>query len=178
MFKFDFMQSMQVLLDGGDLRSLEKSSELIREITTQKDFDRLFKFVFSGNRLVAMRAIDIVEKLLATKPLYIQSHKKEMFALIKANQHKEIKWHLALILPRIKLNKKEIGLVWQYLTAWSLDTFNSKIVRVNSVQGLFDLLKQEPLLKQDFLLTMQELEREQVPSINARIRILLKKKSK
>jgi len=82
----------------------------------------------------------------------------------------ELKWHLALLLSRLQLTEKELGQVWQLLTEWATDKKESKIVRVNSVQSLFDLYKTNKDLKQDFNLTIDELVKENIPSLNARIR--------
>ena len=60
------------------------------------------------------------------------------------------------------------------MTKWVKDKTNSRIVRVNAVQALFKLLKQEVDLMQDFNLTLIEIEKENIPSINARIRIIKK----
>ena len=48
----------------------------------------------------------------------------------------------------------------------------SKIVRVNSVQGLFNLLPQNAALTGDFNLLLKTLEAENIPSLNARIKRL------
>jgi hypothetical protein len=64
---------------------------------------------------------------------------------------------------------------WKLLTNWALDKNNSRIVRVNSIQGLFEMLKENNELTQDFDLTLTELEKEDIPSINARIRSIKNK---
>ena len=83
----------------------------------------------------------------------------------------ELKWHLALLVSRLSLNEKENGTVWQILTKWATNQTESKIVRVNSIQGLFNLLTQHGELKQEFNLTLTGIEKENIPSINARIRL-------
>lgn len=56
----------------------------------------------------------------------------------------------------------------------ALDKKESKIVRVNSIQGLFDLLSQYPVLQNDFDNAIQELPDHNIPSITARIKKLKK----
>ncbi|HWY97829.1 MAG TPA: hypothetical protein VNY36_01980, partial [Bacteroidia bacterium] len=68
-----------------------------------------------------------------------------------------------------------IGIVWAKLTSWALNKKESRIVRVFSLQGLFDLLKQAPELRVDYEQTLTTLEGEPIPSIAARVRILRKK---
>jgi hypothetical protein len=77
-------------------------------------------------------------------------------------------------MPRLRLNDAELGKGWDTLTRWAKDKTNSGIVRVNSVQGLFELLKPQNELIEDFKLTLQEIEKENIPSINARIRLIRK----
>lgn len=65
-----------------------------------------------------------------------------------------------------------MGNIWALLTKWATDRKESKIVRVNSIQGLFNLLQQNPDLSQDFNLTLSEIEKEKIASLNARIKKL------
>ena len=97
---------------------------------------------------------------------------KTYINLINITIDKDLKWHLALIASRLELKTEELGIVWDKLTQWAKDKKESKIVRVNSIQTLFDLTKQNGELKRDFDLTIQEIEAENIPSINARLRKL------
>ncbi len=166
-------------LKGGDLRSLGKTKVVISEITNQKEFDELFKNLFNPDRLVVMRAADAVEKLTQTHTDYLDSHKNELLELFQTANHIELKWHLAQLIPRLiirlKLSEDETGMVWDRLTQWALDKSGSRIVRVNSMQGLYDIQKKFPELKKDFTDTLLKLDRETIPSLVARIKILRKK---
>jgi len=162
------------ILKGGDLRSTGKVDELLKKINSQKDFDALFEGLLGTDRLVVMRSADAIEKLTKDNPAYLASHKSSLLKLLNGSAHIELKWHLAQLVTRVKLNEKEIGPVWDTLTRQALDKKESRIVRVLSMQGLFDLLKQYPELLTDFTLTIKALEKEPVPSIAARIRILKK----
>jgi hypothetical protein len=70
------------------------------------------------------------------------------------------------------LTRDELNQVWHILTYWALNPNESKIVRVNSMQGLFDLSRKFPDLKIDFEQTLDTLGHEPVPSIQARIKKL------
>ena len=48
-------------LSGGDLRSIWKADLIVEEIQTQNDFDILFNYLHSDDRLIVMRAVDAVE---------------------------------------------------------------------------------------------------------------------
>ena len=72
------------------------------------------------------------------------------------------------------MTKKEFSKVWQILTNGTNDKKESRIVRVNSLQGLYDLFLTKKDLKQDLKLTISQIEKENIPSINARIRSIKK----
>jgi hypothetical protein len=165
-------------LKGGDLRSIGSSTAIISEITNQNKFDKLFQGLFDTDRLVVMRAADAIEKITKIHPEYLDSHKKELLELFQTANHIELKWHLAQLIPRLiirlKLDEKEMGMAWDKLTLWALDRSGSRIVRINSMQALFDIQKQCPELKKDFTDTISKMERENIPSIVARIKKLRK----
>lgn len=172
------MSQLSNKLKGGDLRSLGKNNAVVAEITNQKEFDELFEGLFDADRLVVIRAVDAVEKHTQTHPEYLEPHKKELLELFQTAKHIELKWHLAQLIPRLiirlKLSEDEIGIVWDKLTQWALDKTGSRIVRVNSIQGLFDIQTKFPELKKDFTDTLSKLDRENIPSIVARIKKLRK----
>jgi len=55
---------------------------------------------------------------------------------------------------------------------WAKDKTNSRIVRVNSMQALFELSRQNKKFAKKFQQLIGELQKENIPSINARIRKL------
>ena len=168
------MTQFEKILSGGDLRSLGVSNLVITKIKNQNTFDELFKYLFHEDRLVVMRAADTIEKITNRNPQFLTKHKEEIIELCDIAKNKELKWHLALLIPRLHLDNKEFGYAWNTLSNWAMDIANSRIVRVNSIQGLFEMMKQKGELEKDFSLTLSELEKEDIPSINARIRKLKK----
>ncbi|KAB1158131.1 hypothetical protein [Flavobacterium luteum] len=166
------MTTFDKILSGGDLRSIGKSNSVILKIQTQDDFDELFKCLFHNDRHVVMRAADAIEKITSNNQEYLTNHKKEILDLCDVSIDKELKWHLALLIPRLHLSSEEFGRSWNTLTNWAKDKTNSRIVRVNSIQALFEMKQRENELENDFNLTLTEVETEKIPSINARIRKL------
>jgi hypothetical protein len=171
------MPSISNKLRGGDLRSIGKADTVVSEITNQEKFDKLFKGLFNTERSVVMRSADVIEKITITHPEYLKFHKKDLLRLLQTAGHIELKWHLAQLISRLKLSEKETGIAWDKLTQWANDKKESRIVRVFSLQALYDIQKQYPELKKDFMGTMNTLDRENIPSIKARIRKLRKDKS-
>jgi len=171
------MTAFEKILSGGDLRSIGKSNKLILKINNANDFDELFKYLYNVDRLVVMRAADTIERITIDNPQYLTKHKNEIIELCDAAKDKELKWHLALLIPRLNLNNREYEKAWVTLTIWARDKDNSRIVRVNSLQGLFEMTKQQSKSAKDFWLTLHEIEKDNIPSINARIKNIRKQKS-
>jgi len=166
----DFAQ----LLLGNDLRTIKQNNIVIRSVNNQKSFDELFRLIFHHDRPLVMRAADAVEKITVKHPEYLKPHKWQLLGALTSADHKELKWHIAQLIPRVDLNGKEIKEVWHILTYWTQNMNESKIVRVNSLQGLFDLWKLHPEFKNDFEKTLVSVEHEMIPSIQARIRRIKK----
>lgn len=164
------MNDLEELLSNGDPRSLGEIKSVIDKIKSQEDFDGLFTFLSHSNRIVVMRSSDAVEKISRNNPKFLQKHKGKIFELCQSKSFNELKWHLALLLPRLSLSENEKGEAWEILTNWTKNKENSKIVRVNSLQGLYEMSQKEKVLLNDFELTILEIEMENIPSINARIK--------
>ena len=163
-------KDLKAYLSGGDLRSIGSVNELLPLIKTQNDFDELFVYMFSEDRLLVMRAADAVEKITLTKPDYLDKHKQNILKLLGASKDKELKWHLALLASRIKYTAKEFVEVFKVLTIWAEDKTESKIVRVNSLQSLYNLSRENKELRKDFKTLIDKISKENIPSINARLK--------
>lgn len=166
------MKNLNKYLQGGDLRSIGEVDQLVPLIQNHQDFDQLFKCLFSNDRLIAMRAVDAIEKITSGKPEYLDKHKEKLIKILDSAENKEFKWHLALLTSRLNLSRKELSRVWKKLLLWVKDQSESKIVRVNSLQALFDLSRKYEYKENDLASTMEEIKKEKIPSINARIKKL------
>jgi hypothetical protein len=168
------MNRFQNQLSGGDLRSIGRSNAVAQQVLDQADFDTLFSCLLCKDRLVVMRAADAIEKITVRQPQYLQPHKAELFQMSIAAKEKELKWHLALLLPRLTLHPKELAVAWTILMASVKDKKASRIERVNALQGLFELTQKNTHLVPELAALMQALLTENIPSLNARIKILQK----
>ena len=124
------MEQFYKLLAGGDLRSIGISNSVVSKVRDQNYFDELFKCLFHKDRLVIMRAADAIEKITVRHPVYLSKYKNVILELCNAAKNKELKLHLALLIPRLNLSRKEIEKVWQILVAWVSDKKESKVARV------------------------------------------------
>lgn len=164
------MSHIESILKGGDLRSVGQNHELVTSIKDQCDFNELFIYLFNKDRLLAMRSADAIEKITKKNPQFLYEHKAEILSLCYYAQHKEFIWHLAQLVPRLPLTIEEIKQVWKILYAWVTDKKNSRIVRVNALQALYDLSQTNPDFWQSFKNLVHSIENENIASINARIK--------
>jgi hypothetical protein len=122
----------------------------------------------SENRGVAMRAADAVEKLTKSKPEFLIPHVQAFIQLLKQAAHIELKWHLALMAPRMQLPEEEYGFVWTTLSTWLVDGDESRIVRVNALQGLSEMCT--AVNRHELMEIIQTVEQQGIPSLTARLR--------
>lgn len=167
-------QSFSNLLLGNDLRTVRQNATVVRTVKDQDSFDDLFVLVFHHQRPVVIRAVDAVEKVTIDHPEYLQPHKAQLMSVLKSADHKELKWHIAQLMPRLRLSEDELREVRNIFAYWALNKYESKIVRVNALQGLFDLSLKHPDVKNDVLMAISAMEHDRIPSIQARIRRLRK----
>jgi len=170
--------SFTSLLVGRDLRTIRQNSIVVRSVKDQESFDELFALVFHHERPLVMKAVDAVEKVTLKHPEFLKPHKTQLMAVLKSADHKELKWHIAQLIPRLPLTEEDLEDVRHIFTYWALNRNESKIVRVNALQGLFDLSQTHQEVQEDLLRTMSEMEHEMIPSIEARIRKLKRLLSK
>lgn len=163
------------ILSGGDFRSLGKSQLLLHHIHNQGEFDSLYACVKFADYIVSGRAADVIEKITITHPEYLQKHKEDVLKTLKSATHNQIKWHFTLLVPRLKLTEDEFGEMWDILTTQALNKDESRIVRVNAFQALFEMQQTHTELRADLEQTLQKLDRIPIPSIIVRLKHIRKK---
>jgi len=116
-----------------------------------------------------MRAVDSIEKIVRDHNSYLDKHKFSLLDLIAGATDKELKWHLAQLVPRLKLLDEEKNSTFEVLKKWLMDKNESKIVRVNSIQALYELSRGNKTLTESFDEMLNNIREENIPSINARL---------
>ena len=132
----------------------------------------LFKYLHHKDRVVIMKTIDLIEKISLKHKEYLQKHKSKILNMSMKTENIELKWHLAQILERVKYTKNEIKIVWKILGKWVLDKNESKIVRVNSLQSLYEIAKINNEYQSELVKIIEIIGKENIASINARIKKL------
>ena len=136
-----------------------------------KLFPGLIAGLWSANALVRMRAADAAEKVTRKHPELLQSYKKELLGLMSEAREQELRWHLAVMVPRLLLNAKERRAAASLLEGYLED--RSSIVKTFALQGLADLAEGEPSLRDKVVEILSEAERKGTAAMKARSRKLL-----
>jgi len=91
--------------------------------------------------------------------------------LMSEATERELRWHLAVMIPRLPLNARERQIAISSLTRYLED--RSSIVKTFALQGLGDLAQKEPSVRPKVVETLREATRNGTPAMKARSRKLL-----
>jgi len=135
----------------------------------------LFHVLIEGlnveNPIIKMRASDAIEKASLEHPEYLLPYKKQLIELTSISEQKEVRWHMAQILPRLNLNHKENVAVVKILLTYL--SGNSSIVNTFVMQAFADIAKTDEELRPSVLVHIGELAATGTPAMKARGRKLL-----
>lgn len=166
------MNSIVRKLKEGNLRHKGKSEEVVADVIKKP---QLFRHVVAGlmnaEPGVRMRASDAVEKITRVRPELLQPYKKEFLNVFATIRQKEVRWHLAQILPRLELTKKERQKVFDILVSFLDD--NSRIVKTFAMQVLADIAEMDHSYLPRVVNIVEGLMASGIPAIQSRGRRLL-----
>src|SRR5271167_3394347 len=101
-------KNILALLEGGDRRSIRHSDRVAAMVCEDKElFPKLISGLWSADPLVRMRAADAAEKVTRKHRELLQPYKKELLGLMTEAEEQELRWHLAVMVPRLLLNARE-----------------------------------------------------------------------
>jgi hypothetical protein len=120
-----------------------------------------------------MRCADVAEKVSAAHPEWLQRHKQAIVSLAGSVREKEVRWHMAQMLPRLELSSSErrrvISLLFEYLDD------ASQIVKTFSMQALFDMSESDAKLRARVLVVLQNAVEMGTGATRSRAKKLLEK---
>src|SRR5437016_12916314 len=138
--------AIAAMLKGADRRSIGRSNEVKKLVLRQPGrFAELFKCLWNEDPVVRMRAADAAEKITVSRPELLKSCKQELLGLLDEAEQIELRWHLALMVPRLSLSASEKARAAAALQRYLED--RSSIVKAFALQGLADLAKQDGCLR-------------------------------
>jgi hypothetical protein len=166
--------SILSLLQGGDRRSIGRSNEVAaRVLENPRLFPTLISGLWHDDPLVRMRAADAAEKVTRNLPELLVPHKKELLGLMAETEQAEVRWHMAVLAPRLPLSSSERQLIISLLKGYLQD--HHSIVKTLALQGLADLAQIDLEIRMEVREIVQQAARSGTPAMKARSRKLLKK---
>lgn len=161
------------MLQGGDRRSIGKSNQVVaRVLRKQGEFEELIECLWSDDPIVCMRAADAAEKISVRKPALLAAFKAELLGLADETTQAELRWHLALMLPRLRLTSRERARATLRLQDYLND--RSSIVKTCALQGLAELAMRHAGREEEMVELLERVCRSGTPAMKARGRKLLK----
>ena len=95
-------------LQGGDRRSVGRSNQVVKTIRRQLAlFPALIDGMHHDDEVVRMRAADALEQLTVMNPEWLQPFKAQLIKLAARVTQQELRWHLAQVLPRLELSRRD-----------------------------------------------------------------------
>ena len=166
-------RDLLAMLQGGDRRSLGRTEEVASLVAEDRRmFAALMKGLWSEDEVVRMRTADAVEKVTRARPEWLAAYKKELLGLLVETEQQEVRWHLAAMVPRLKLNERERRAAMDALEEYLED--RSSIVKTSALQGLVDLGGNDARVVE----ILREATRSGTAAMKARARKLLEKMEK
>jgi HEAT repeat protein len=161
-------------LSGGDRRSIGRSNEIAAEVLARPE---RFRYVFAGlssnDPVIRMRAADAIEKITAQRPELLRSFKRKVLEVAGSTDQQEVRWHAALMIPRLELTSRERAVAADILFDYLRD--RSSIVKTFAMQALADLAGEDSSLQVKIIPLLEELTEIGTPAMRARGRKILRR---
>ena len=171
------MHTLLKMLQGGDRRSIGKVDEVVNQVLGSAVlFEELINGLLVDDPLIRMRSADAVEKITRVKPEWLKPYKKILIQLADNSNQQEVRWHMAQILPRLRLDPGEKKAIVDILYSYLND--KSKIVVTFALQALTDFAVDDKNLKSRVIGVLEEFTKTGSPAIKNRSRKLLQKLNK
>jgi hypothetical protein len=159
-------------LAGGDRRSIGRANEVVAEVLARPALFRvLVEGLTSENPVVCMRAADALEKITARRPELLRPYKNTVLEISGRTRQREVRWHMAVLLPRMNLRARERAVAVRILFDYLDDP--SSIVKTFAMQGLAGLATQDATLRSKIIPLLRKLTDTGTPAMRARGRKLL-----
>jgi hypothetical protein len=129
---------LAAMLTGGNLRSTGRAGEAAAMALSDRQVAaKLLDLLVAPDPLVRMRAADALEKAGRRDPGLLQPYAGRILDLTEVADQKEVRWHLAQMLPRLRLNADQKARAVAALRSYMDDS--SAIVRAWSLNAIAEL---------------------------------------
>ena len=165
---------MDILRDlaGGDRRSIGKADRVVKQIfKTPALFGDVLRGFTHADPVIRMRCADVAEKVSSVHPEWLDPHKRVLLSFASTIQEKEVRWHMAQMLPRLELSPSERRRVAALLFNYLEDA--SQIVKTFSMQALFEISENDARLRARVIPILRGAVRNGSPAARSRAKKLL-----
>jgi hypothetical protein len=161
------MSDLARQLAGGDRRSISKANQVVlRVFASPERFADTVGGLSHAGPLIRMRCADAAEKVSKVRLGWLQPHKRSILALAARVTEKELRWHMAQMLPRLALTPKArraaLAMMFEDLTD------EGRIVRTFAVQALADFAASDAALRLNLLPILEDLCKVSGPAVRSR----------
>jgi hypothetical protein len=157
------------LLSGGDRRSIAQSNRVRKMIESKPALVRhLASLTTDEDWLVALRALDLMEKLAHEHPEWIEPHKKIFIGPLASSDKWEIRLQIIRALPLFRWSPGDMRRVEKILSE-NL-TFPQTFVRAWALDGLATIAERRKRLAPTVQRYLREFERSPSKALQARAR--------
>ena len=157
---------------AGDLRRKGRSEEVVSDLCRHPQLlEDLLQGLCHPDPAVRMRTADALEKYSRDHAAALDPYKKCFINDFAAIGQKEVRWHMAQILPCLTLTRLERQRVFNILSGYLED--DSRIVKTFALQGLAELAGQDHRYAPRVLMRVESLIASGIPSVESRARKLL-----
>jgi hypothetical protein len=135
-------------------------------------FGELMEALFDSDPVVRMRAADAAEKASRGKPALLQPWKAALLGRLAEIEQKEVRWHVAQMLPRLRLAPAEREVALEILEGYV--SAHGSLVKVFAMQALADFALQDPGLRERIAPVIERVAANGTPAMRARGRRLMR----
>ena len=154
-------------LAGGDRRSLGAAEAVASEVLRHNErFSELFDAMAHDDAVVRMRASDAVEKLTRARPDLLVPFRKRLIDEIGEIDQHEVRWHVAQMLARIRLDAKDRSRAIALLERYLKD--DSAIVVASAMSAIGDFCLEDHHLRRRMTPVLERLMNSGSPALQAR----------
>jgi hypothetical protein len=151
---------LRKMLAGGDRRSIGRADEAVAVLRYAPGrVAELVELLWDSEAVVRMRAADALEKLSRDavewlEPM-LEPYRMNLLGLMAETEQQEVRWHLAVLVPRLQLTSEQRLRVARTLEGYLQD--RSSIVKTCAMQGFWELACRDAGLKREVVELVREI---------------------
>ena len=165
---------MRERLQGNDRHQLGQADAVASEVLRYPErFEELFEAILDEDPNVRMRAADAAEKATRNRPDLLVPFRKRLIDEAGKVDQPEVQWHVAQMLPRVRLEARERSKAVALLESW-LESRSAILVSA-ALQSLTDFAADDAVLRERMIPRLQTLAARGTPAVQARAQRMLTK---